>query len=95
MSESKRFIGFADLVDTPEEGRAVVADLDRVAERRGFVSRQAPEVAIKRQRGTDDTIHQFTMRVRVKASNEFVRYCEKNRLSYREGFDLLVSRLEP
>jgi hypothetical protein len=79
--------------DAPtEQGRAAkteVAPFDRL----GFPSRNAPEVAIKRQRGTDRTVHQFTMRVAVKDSNEFVLWCESERLSYREGFERLVAMI--
>src|SRR4028119_708400 len=73
--------------DRGGEGRAPapVAAIDRMAENHGFVSREAPEVAIKRPRGTDRTVHQFTMRVRVADSNRFVQWCVDNRLSYREG----------
>lgn len=50
--------------------------------------------ARKRKRGTDETIHTFTIRCRVEASNRFVEWCEDNRLSYREGFDELVALLD-
>jgi hypothetical protein len=81
--------------DRGGEGRAPapVAAIDRMAESRGFVSRDAPEVAIKRPRGTDRTVHQFTMRVRVADSNRFVQWCVDNRLSYREGFEQVVELL--
>ena len=87
--------GFDDIVTDsgPGEGKEKISELDHLSNRHGFVSRQPPDVAIKRQRGTEDTIHQFTMRVRVKASNRFVRWCERERLSYREGFDRLVAHL--
>ena len=82
--------------DRGGEGRAPapVAAIDRMAESRGFVSREAPEVAIKRPRGTDRTVHQFTMRVRVADSNRFVQWCVDNRLSYREGFEQIVGMLD-
>jgi hypothetical protein len=50
---------------------------------------------VKRERGTDATTHHFAMRVRVAASNEFVRYCNKHRLSYREGFDRVLEVAMP
>jgi hypothetical protein len=83
--------------DVPtEQGRAVgteITQIDRIAERQGFTSREAPEVAIKRQRGTERTVHQFTMRVAVKDSNAFVLWCEAERLSYREAFEQLVAMI--
>ncbi len=82
------------LPDRGGEGRSpAIAAIDRMAETRGFVSRDAPEVAIKRPRGTDRTVHQFTMRVRVADSNRFVQWCVDNRLSYREGFEQVVELL--
>ena len=36
----------------------------------------------KRQRGTEEAVHSFTMRVRVEASNRFVDWCERERISY-------------
>jgi hypothetical protein len=88
--------GFDDIVTDNGLGevRGNISELDRLGDRHGFVSRQPPDIAIKRQRGTEDTIHQFTMRVRIKASNRFVRWCERERLSYREGFDRLVAHLD-
>jgi hypothetical protein len=87
--------GFDDIKVTPEEGRAVsTSEIDRMAERHGFLAREAPEVALKRQRGSEDAVHQFTMRVRIKASNKFVAWCERERLTYREGFDRLVAMLD-
>jgi hypothetical protein len=34
------------------------------------------------------------MRVAVKDSNKFVRYCDKHRLSYREGFERIMALLD-
>jgi len=47
----------------------------------------------KRTRGTEDRVHSFTMRVTVKASNKLIDFCEKNNLSYRQAFDLMVDKL--
>lgn len=52
-------------------------------------------IPVRRDRGTDATTHHFAMRVRVAASNEFVRYCNKHRLSYREGFDRVLEAAMP
>lgn len=96
MSTGK-FDAFAGIEPDREKstaGRPAMKDLDRSADRMGFTSRREPEVAIKRQRGTDDAVHQFTMRVRVRASNKFVAWCEEERLSYREGFDKLVEFID-
>jgi hypothetical protein len=48
----------------------------------------------KRQRGTEEAVHSFTMRVRVEASNRFVDWCERERISYREGFDRLMALID-
>lgn len=48
------------------------------------------DIAIKRLRGTDKTVHTFTMRATVRSTNRFATWCERHRLSYREGFDLLI-----
>ena len=94
MTDERRF-GFEEIVtDRPEEGRALGSEIDRAAERLGFVAREPAEVAIKRVRGTEKTVHQFTMRVTVSASNKFVLWCERHRLSYREGFEKLVAHLD-
>lgn len=98
---SGKFDAFAGLDPEPKESRPARSDLahvDRAAERQGFGRRDAAEIAVKRQRGTEKTVHQFTMRVAVASSNKFVLWCEKHRLSYREGFDRVVElldRLEP
>lgn len=67
---------------------------DRVSQELGFSRPSMPEVAVKRQRGTARTVHQFTMRVEVQASNRFVMWCEKHRLNYREAFNMLVDQLD-
>lgn len=89
--------GFDDITpDAPAaQGRGLsTQEIDRLAQRHGFVSREPQEVPIKRQRGTEDSVHQFTMRVRVRAWNRFVLFCEERRLSYREGFDLIIAHLD-
>jgi hypothetical protein len=62
---------------------------------RAQFSRRVEVEPLKRQRGAgDEPVHAFTMRVRVAASNAFVTWCERERLSYREGFDRLMRLLE-
>lgn len=97
MSEAAtpKYNPFADLAPDAGAGEpGALATLTRASEGLGFGRRSAPEVAVKRQRGTEKTVHQFTMRVAVASSNKFVLWCEKHRLSYREGFDRLVETLD-
>jgi hypothetical protein len=49
---------------------------------------------IRKNRGSDETQHTFSARVMVKASNTFVAFCNRRRLTYREGFDVVAEMLE-
>ena len=44
--------------------------------------------------GTTDPLHNFTMRLAMRDAEKFIRWCEAERLSYREGFARLVARIE-
>jgi hypothetical protein len=45
---------------------------------------------VYRERGTDLSMRSFSIRVHTKSANEFVDWCNRARLTYREGFDQLV-----
>ena len=51
-------------------------------------------VRIRRDRGSDETQTALSLRVRVKAANSFIAFCNRRRLTYREGFDQLVAQIE-
>jgi hypothetical protein len=86
-------IGLGKIKPSAPADDALLRKADEVGERNGFVSR-VPEVAKKRQRGTSRDVHQFTMRVCIGDSNRFLEWCEARRLSYREGFQILVDLLD-
>ena len=87
--------GLASLADfrpaapTVEEPAPVRA----IAEAHGFVERN-PVTPKKRRRGTDEPTHSFTARVSVSSANAFIEWCERERMSYREGFDRLVAMID-
>lgn len=49
---------------------------------------------VKQQRPEQATTHSFSIRVHKEDSNKFAAWCDRHRLSYREGFDLLVPFLD-
>lgn len=73
-----------------EEERAV----DLAAEAVGFVNREPLKAPPKRRRGTAEQLHNFTMRLAIGDAEKFIRYCERERLSYREAFAKLVADLD-
>jgi hypothetical protein len=64
-----------------------------IAEAHGFVERN-PVVPRKRRRPVEEPTHSFTARVSVRSANAFIEWCERERMSYREGFDRLVSLID-
>lgn len=62
--------------------------------RAGLKAPDEDDIPLKRKRGTQSAVHQFTMRVAIKDSNKFVRYCDKHRLSYREWFERVTGLLD-
>lgn len=90
--------GFEDLKGTragttlsPEE----IERSDRVAERHGFVPRdpasaQPATIQRKVKHGPAGPVGQFNLRAAVEDVNEFVDWCGRERLSYREGFARLM-----
>lgn len=75
---------------TVDDERAV----DAAAELAGFAQREPLKPVPKRRRGTRAQLHNFTMRLAVDDVERFIRYAEKERLSYREVFSLLVRKIE-
>src|SRR4051794_8769411 len=86
------FAGLADIKPGREgEGASpppLPAAIDAVAERRGFTSRE-PLMRKRRQVAALQT-DQLNLRAEVRDINRFVEWCERERLSYREGFARLV-----
>jgi hypothetical protein len=82
MNEGGLFQGLKD----ESEGAGQDSVRDQFRTRREVI----PE---RRNRGSDDTIHTFSLRCRVISSNVFVRFCNERRLTYREGFDLVAELL--
>ena len=72
-----------------ESGTAGLRESDRVAERLGFPSREIPTRRRKRQIA-DEPTDQINIRAAISDLNAFVEFCERNRLTYREGFGQLV-----
>ena len=67
--------------------------LDLLGERLGFASREA---AVRRRRRppTEEPTDQLNVRASIADINQFVEWCERKRYSYREGFGLLVAKIE-
>lgn len=87
--------GLASLADfrpapSPVEEPAPVR---AIAEAHGFVERN-PVTPRKRRKGADEPTHSFTARVSVRSANAFIEWCERERMSYREGFDRLVAMID-
>ena len=59
--------------------------IDAIAERRGFTSRE-PLVRKRRQMPALLQTDQLNLRAEVRDINRFVEWCERERMSYREGF---------
>jgi hypothetical protein len=68
-------------------------EIDRVADRLGFPSREAPVRRRKRQAVAEPT-DQINIRAAIADLNRFIEWCERNRYSYRQGFANLVARIE-
>lgn len=64
-----------------------------IADAHGFVERN-PQTIRKRRKPTEEPTYSFTARVSVRSANAFIEWCEQERMSYREGFDRLVAKIE-
>ncbi len=91
--------GLASLSDfrpahhVPATDEPAPAPMKAIAEAHGFVERN-PVVPRKRRRPVDEPTHSFTARVSVRSANAFIEWCERERISYREGFDRLVGLID-
>ena len=50
----------------------------------------------RRRKPVDEPTYSFTARVTVRSANAFIEFCERERerVSYREGFDRLVALID-
>jgi hypothetical protein len=92
-AEQKPSFGFEGLAEIKPSTNAVGREIDRVGERLGFASREA---LIKRRRRppVEEPTDQLNVRAAIADINRFVEWCERKRYSYREGFGLLVAKIE-
>lgn len=74
--------------------REIPAEVERQAmalsDREGFTLRQSMRDPPKRRRGTALQLHNFTMRLHMDDMDRFIRWCEDEKIPYREGFQRLV-----
>jgi hypothetical protein len=56
----------------------------------GFVERDPPK-PIKRRRASEEPTVSFTMRIDVSDQNDFIQWCDEQRLPYREGFKRIMA----
>jgi hypothetical protein len=86
--------GLAGLADfRPTVAPEPAVSTKALAEAHGFVERN-PMVPRKRRKPVDEPTHSFTARVSVRAADRFIEWCERERISYREGFDRLVALID-
>lgn len=86
-------VSLADFQPTPPSGAVEPPPLRAIAEAHGFVERN-PVTPRKRRKPVDEPTHSFTARVTVRSANAFIEFCERERISYREGFDRLVTLID-
>ncbi|WP_298961785.1 hypothetical protein [uncultured Methylobacterium sp.] len=93
---SKPSFGFgaklAEISPSTESAAPASKEADRVAEKHGFHSREAP-VRRKRRSAVEVPTDQLNLRAAVDDINAFVDWCERERMSYREGFGRLVAKI--
>ena len=94
---TKPSFGFGKLAEiqpsAPESAPSVAREIDRVAEKLGFPSREVP-TRRKRRIAIDEPTDQLNLRAAITDINCFVEWCEVERMSYREGFGRLVAKNE-
>jgi hypothetical protein len=93
---TKPSFGFGKLSEiqpsAPEPAEPVAREIDRVAEKLGFPSREVP-TRRKRRIAVDEPTDQLNLRAAIADINVFVEWCERERMSYREGFGRLVAKI--
>lgn len=83
----------AEIQPTAHEPAPTVArEIDRVADKLGFPSREVP-TRRKRRIAVDEPTDQLNLRAAIADINVFVEWCERERMSYREGFGRLVAQI--
>jgi hypothetical protein len=92
MTTRPRF-GFDDIKPAAASDRTN-ANIDAAGERLGFSSREAPTRRRRRNLAVAEPTDQLNLRAAVADINAFVDWCERRRMSYREGFGLLVKRID-
>jgi hypothetical protein len=94
---TKPSFGFGKLAEihptASEATPPVTREIDRVAEKLGFPSREVP-TRRKRRIAVDEPTDQLNLRAAITDINQFVEWCEAERMSYREGFGRLVAKIE-
>ncbi|ACL63233.1 hypothetical protein [Methylobacterium nodulans] len=94
---TKPSFGFGKLAEIqPDAAPApapVAREVDRVAEKLGFQSREVP-TRRKRRVAVDEPTDQLNLRAAIADINRFVEWCERERMSYREGFGRLVAKID-
>lgn len=94
---SKPSFGFGKLAEiqptVPELAAPIAREIDRVADKLGFPSREVP-TRRKRRIAVDEPTDQLNLRAAIADINRFVEWCETERMSYREGFGRLVAKIE-
>ena len=66
-----------------------------IAEAHGFIDRNPmPLTPRKRRRPVEEPTYSFTARVSVRSADAFIEWCERERMSYREGFDRLIAKID-
>jgi len=94
---NKPNLGFAGLSQIkPDEDVETVPlrkeiEIDRVAERHGFTSRQPMKKVVKRPAQVEPTSN-LSMRPPLSVYNRFVTFSMENRLSYPEALKVLMDR---
>lgn len=93
---TKPTFGFGKLGDIKPDAapppEPAAGEVDRVAEGLGFKSREVP-VRRKRRVAVDEPTDQLNLRAAISDINRFVEWCERERMSYREGFGRLVAKI--
>jgi hypothetical protein len=77
----------------PPAAEIPIEAVDRVAERRGFKSREAaPASDGRRRKGEAGPFVAINTRAPVRVADPFIAWCEKERYSYWQGIEELMRR---
>lgn len=85
--------GLSDFRPSPAPQPEPAPTARAIAEAHGFVDRSPQPTIRKRRKPTEEPTYSFTARVSVRSANAFIEWCERERMSYREGFDRLVAKI--